>query len=1557
MLSVMPESDPLERPFQNRPTPEVLDSLIYEIVDSEKADFVQIPEGQYHPEVRDFPAHRLIKEERVAWNRVRRWWSDGFTNQDTYNYDIGYDHESATFPMYVRRYLIRRDEQTASTRNAAFTGVWQIRVTAGGSGYPPDTTATIAAPGAGATATAQAIVKDGVVVWVKIVTEGSGYTSAPVVTIAGTGGVGATATAVIQATAVLVSEKYQDLPEDDNRRSLYISCVRVWKQLPGPVMESKTWGVGGLQKQTQTTDVAPSVTLVGGDNLVGEQMKEVTKAESQYIIEKLLTAAGGAISGDAEWTEETREGTSGVTFYRTFRMVDTDYTFPREGTVFKTGFFLDGQINDFEGSPQFLAQFNWVKSDLGQVVFNTEREFVAESITHPVFAISRLVPIEDYSPSTVDAAFGEVLIADLTNGGSGYTSAPTLGTSGGAGSGFAGVAQVEGGVIVSIRITNGGTGFTGNTTITFTGGGGSGAAASGIIIPVTAVLVSQRARPAEGNLRPLFYRVLRIYKTLPGPTLTSVEWAQGGLIKRREVTDVLPSTTLTTVGAGTVPMLSEQIKAVTTAESQKIVETLRAADGTVIGAAPEYTLAVRDGEWQVNIYTTFRVVPASFALPQEGDTFAITYPRSLSGWVIEGKLTAIEGSPNCLAMIEWTDAPEHRVDYPDYQYTFPGVLELASSDWLNTEGVGATIAHPWMGIDARFRTPQTLSITARRTLFFTQDPTSFLPVPYRVVSPGSGSKAYPFITQKCIHPRLQLFLNVVDGAGNTASVPVEDLPASRPDSYDPRAILIASSTARKWRGRTFVREVIEVSEQTHPQQFPTLYTLTPFIASTQTDLLVKRLDEIGFPNGTPLVAFSSNAGDTTQTLRIVGKRENNAGEQHVKLETLALSGTTQVLTARQDWIKVIQVTLSATTTGAIDLRTPGTANSGAATIVTGITSGTTLTIVRGVDTKVFTFTNPETTTIVCGDYNSIGIKAAQTLTIAVVPTAGEIITIGSKVYTWKASVTDVAATDILTLNSNPLNLESVTVGGRTYQFQTTLTNVAGNVLRGSGGAAASDSIDNLIAAITLGAGSGTAYAAATTVNPLVTAAVGVGDTMGVTALVAGAGGNNIAATETFTDALSVWTTATLAGGVTNNADGNVLIAGTAALSRDNMTATVNVAGGSGYATATTANTQVTAISSGTNGITTTAISGGTGGNLIASTTTMVGAGNVWGGATLVGGATGFFYLYVGNADGTTQTKVIYWFDKSGTDTAPLITASELSVRINLNGVLASGATAAEVATQLEEIINDDGFFFDSEVSSSTVTVAAQFMQLLTDGAIGVAGVNTLQSPWAISVATQGVASAVNQLRIWLTPAATAEALLQAMDNMTTAIANGTASTATVALTYEASIVVSRLDERVAIDDAVTAATGIVWTLTPSNAFITTENPDGSGVGRLIVQFPAATTTSVQRNAFQDINFWNPDLEDENLPAGLVGESDAIDTNQHSGFISVRVAGRPGISIGFQTSANGSTWSGTTTIGKCGDSLEYREAFPLANFIRLTFNNSVGTKARAIHAVALINLIA
>lgn len=171
------------------------------------------------------------------------------------------------------------------------------------------------------------------------------------------------------------------------------------------------------------------------------------------------------------------------------------------------------------------------------------------------------------------------------------------------------------------------------------------------------------------------------------------------------------------------------------------------------------------------------------------------------------------------------------------------------------------------------------------------------------------------------------------------------------------------------------------------------------------------------------------------------------------------------------------------------------------------------------------------------------IDTASSLVDEVPPAAARIVEVG---YQFAADEVDidvagslpklvstllVAATGTLTLAGNPADGDTVTIGTTVYTFETGALDTAYKV---DVGADASASIDNLIHAINGTGTPGTHYATGTVAHPDVTAVAGTGDTMDVTAILAGAQGNAIATTETFTNGSSVWGAGTLASGAGKN---------------------------------------------------------------------------------------------------------------------------------------------------------------------------------------------------------------------------------------------------------------------------------------------------------------------------------------------------------------------------------------------------------------------------------------
>lgn len=127
------------------------------------------------------------------------------------------------------------------------------------------------------------------------------------------------------------------------------------------------------------------------------------------------------------------------------------------------------------------------------------------------------------------------------------------------------------------------------------------------------------------------------------------------------------------------------------------------------------------------------------------------------------------------------------------------------------------------------------------------------------------------------------------------------------------------------------------------------------------------------------------------------------------------------------------------------------------------------------------------------------------------------------------------ATGTLSGSANFLNGETVTIGSKVYTFQTTLTNVDGNIQLEATLAA---TLQNLYDAINLTGTPGTQYAAAMTIHPTVTATSVTATQVVARAKTRGTAGNIIATLVTTVGDM-VWGAATLTGGA---GDMNILSA-------------------------------------------------------------------------------------------------------------------------------------------------------------------------------------------------------------------------------------------------------------------------------------------------------------------------------------------------------------------------------------------------------------------------------
>lgn len=334
------------------------------------------------------------------------------------------------------------DPSTFSESNASQISLWEFRdstaisaitVTAGGSGYTSAPTVTISG-GGGSGATAVATITGGVVTSIAVTAGGSGYTSAPTVTISGGGGTGATATAGLDIG--------NDMGYTYSQPSIAKMKDGSWAVIFGNGYNSVNerpvlYIVNAVTGQLTTKIVLDSAT--GGGN--GLSTPAVVDKDGDYVADYIFA---GDLKGNM-WKIDVSatNSSSWDSFYKS-------------GSTLKPLF----KATDGKGVAQPITE----RPEIGDQPTGQGGYMV-------YFGTGRYLASDD------NVARGNLSIT-LTSGGGGYTSAPTVTISGGGGSGAAATATVFGGTVTAVTVTNSGSGYTSNPTVSFSGGGGSGASAT-----------------------------------------------------------------------------------------------------------------------------------------------------------------------------------------------------------------------------------------------------------------------------------------------------------------------------------------------------------------------------------------------------------------------------------------------------------------------------------------------------------------------------------------------------------------------------------------------------------------------------------------------------------------------------------------------------------------------------------------------------------------------------------------------------------------------------------------------------------------------------------------------------------------------------------------------------------------------------------------------------------------------------------------------------------------------------------------------------------------------
>ena len=270
--------------------------------------------------------------------------------------------------------------------------------------------------GDGTGAAATATESGGVVTGITITSGGSGYTSAPTMVFSGGGGTGASATAVLEVHTYLTSVTLT-------------AGGSGYETAPTVTFSDPSSGTTATGTATVTNGAVTAITL--------------TNAGSGYSTLPSFVFFGGGSYVNA--TVDIRSGGS-----TTSTGTGATATCTLEAAAVKTSTVTTGGTG--------YASLR--------------------SLSDKATAVNT-------APISVDKAVAVAESAQMANwmtdnGGSGYTSAPTVSFSGGGGSGAAGTASVSGGKVTAVSITSGGSGYSSAPSISYSGGGGSGA--SGTVI-------------------------------------------------------------------------------------------------------------------------------------------------------------------------------------------------------------------------------------------------------------------------------------------------------------------------------------------------------------------------------------------------------------------------------------------------------------------------------------------------------------------------------------------------------------------------------------------------------------------------------------------------------------------------------------------------------------------------------------------------------------------------------------------------------------------------------------------------------------------------------------------------------------------------------------------------------------------------------------------------------------------------------------------------------------------------------------------------------------------
>jgi FtsP/CotA-like multicopper oxidase with cupredoxin domain len=367
--------------------------------------------------------------------------------------------------------------------------VGSITVTNPGSGYTSAPTVTITGGGGTGATAIPSINAAGGVAGITLLTVGSGYTSAPTVTITGGGGTGATATASVyqnSATAGVGMTEVGMVP--------YFPPQTNW-----PV----DWGTadardGGVPDPTLR---GPAMIQIGTEGGLLPAPAVINNVPINYDYNRRSVTVLNVLEhalflGPAERADVIVDFSqyAGKTL-----ILYNDAPAPVPASDPRVDYYTGNfDLRDFGGAPSTLPGYGPNTRTVMQIrvrgtdsgvpgpvdYFNTGTKTSLDGSLPTAFA---QVQPALHVPPNVYARISDTALnlngpqplagITVTAGGTGYTSAPTIQILGGGGTGATATATVAAGSVTAITLTNPGTGYSFTPTVSILGGGGRNAAA------------------------------------------------------------------------------------------------------------------------------------------------------------------------------------------------------------------------------------------------------------------------------------------------------------------------------------------------------------------------------------------------------------------------------------------------------------------------------------------------------------------------------------------------------------------------------------------------------------------------------------------------------------------------------------------------------------------------------------------------------------------------------------------------------------------------------------------------------------------------------------------------------------------------------------------------------------------------------------------------------------------------------------------------------------------------------------------------------------------------